>query len=338
MSSVPQKIEITTKTFFTALGVLAGTVVVYKLRDILLQIFIALILMAAFNPLVARVQKWQIFNHKINRASAVILIYVFCILIIATFISIIAQPLTTQTTKLLNQLPKYISSFGSTYQVDTAFLTQFISQLGGLSSNLFTIISGFFSNVLNIFTTAVISFYLLLERNNLHKYLSFLLGNPKLETRIERLVNQVEIEMGGWVRAQLLLMLIVGCLSYVGFLLLGIPYALPLAIVAGFLEIVPNIGPSIAAIPAIISGFSLGLWFGIGALSWSVFVQQVENHIIVPQIMSRNTGVKPLVTILALVVGLALAGVAGAILAVPTVLVARAIIQEFYLNDSPAKE
>ncbi len=337
MSSVPQKIEITTKTFLTALAVLAGTVVVYKLRDILLQIFIALILMAAFNPLVGRVQKGQIFNHKINRVSAVILIYTFFILIIATFVSIIAQPLTTQTTKLLNQLPKYISSFGSTYQVDTAFLTQFLSQLGGLSSNLFTIISGFFSNVLNIFTTAVISFYLLLERNNLHKYLSFLLGNPKLETRIERLVNQIEIEMGGWVRAQLLLMLIVGCLSYIGFLLLGIPYALPLAIVAGFLEIVPNIGPAIAAIPAIISGFSLGTWFGIGALSWSVFVQQLENHIIVPQIMSRNTGVKPLVTILALVVGLALAGVAGAILAVPAVLIGRAIVQEFYLDDSPPK-
>ncbi len=327
---MPQKIEITTKSLLTALGIVVGAFLIYQLRFILIQMFIALIIMASLNPLVTRIQNWKFHNYSPNRATSVTLVYLVCVLILGIFVSLIVPPLVDQTGRLINQLPKLVSSLGREYQVDTAMFAQFLSQLGGLSTNLFGIVSGFFSNVLNVFSTAVISFYLLLERKNLHRYLSTLLGDRSLETRIERLVNQIEIEMGGWVRAQLMLMFIVGLLSYVGFALLGIPYALPLAIVAGFLELVPNIGPTIAAIPAIISGFSAGTLPGVGALAWSVLVQQVENNVIVPQIMAKNTGVRPLVTIIALVVGLTLAGVAGAILAVPCVLVGRAVFQEFY--------
>lgn len=333
MSSI-QKIEITTRTFLNALAIFIATVVAYKLRYIFIQLFVALVIMGALNPLVDKVQQWKIGQYKINRPTAVILIYLFSILTIAVFVTLVAQPLASQTAKLVSELPNFASALGATYQVDTNLLTQLFSQLGGISNNLFGILSGFFSNVLNVFTTAVISFYLLLERKNLQTYLTFLLGNRQLEARIERLIKNIELEMGGWVRAQLLLMLIVGVLSYAGFLLLGIPFAVPLAIIAGFLELIPNIGPAIAAVPAIISGFSMGVWYGVGALSWSIFVQQLENHVIVPQIMAKNTGVKPVVTILSLVIGLTLGGIPGAILAVPCLLIGRAIIQEFYPHES----
>jgi predicted PurR-regulated permease PerM len=119
-------------------------------------------------------------------------------------------------------------------------------------------------------------------------------------------------------------------------MILGVPSALPLAILAGLLEIVPTIGPVIAAVPAVLVGFTVSPVIGIAVASLYFLVQQLENHLIVPKIMQKAVGVNPLVTILSLGVGFQLGGPIGAILAVPILIVLLLIASEL-LGLSAAK-
>jgi len=192
------------------------------------------------------------------------------------------------------------------------------------------IVSEIFSNILNVFSVLVMAFYMLLERDKLHKHLAFLFGHRDIEKMVEQFMNDLEYRLGGWVRAEILLMFIVGVMTYVGLLLLRVPYALPFAIIAGLLEIIPNIGPTISAIPPFLLVLTYSPLAAIGVVALYIVVQLVENNVLVPQVMSRAVGVNPLVTIIVLLVGFNLAGVLGAVLSVPMVLLGRTVMQYFF--------
>jgi predicted PurR-regulated permease PerM len=130
------------------------------------------------------------------------------------------------------------------------------------------------------------------------------------------------------VRGELTLMTIIGVLTYIGLSLLGIPYALPLAILAGFLEIIPGIGPILSAIPGILLGLTISPVMAIAAAALYFLIQQIENTVIVPKVMQKATGINPLVTMISLAVGFKMAGVLGAILAVPIVIVLHVFVVE----------
>jgi predicted PurR-regulated permease PerM len=125
-------------------------------------------------------------------------------------------------------------------------------------------------------------------------------------------------------------MLIIGVMSYIGLRLLGIEFALPLAILAGILEIVPNIGPVLSAIPAILAGLVISPLMGLAVAALYFLVQQLENTLIVPQIMAREIGVRPLVVIISLAIGVELGGFIGVVLAIPFMLLLRITASEFF--------
>ena len=297
----------------------------------ILQFLIAVILMTAFNPWVNRIERIKVGGFSLGRSASIIVLYALLFLVAGVFVAVITQPLIVQSSNLAKQFPvlwKRIDSLGFGENI----VEQQISQLSTLPTDIFRLLTGVFSNILGVFTTLVMTFYLLLERKNLHKYLTSLFENEKLEKRAEEFINHLEDNLGGWVRAELLLMLIVGCMTYVGLLFLKIPFALPLAIIAGLLELIPGIGPTISAIPAVIIALLISPVVSIGVAALYVLVQLLENNFIVPQVMSKTVGVNPLVTIVALLLGLELGGVKGAILAVPIVLLCRAVIKYFFVG------
>jgi len=283
-------------------------------------LFIALIFMSALSPLVDRLEK-----YRIPRGLSTVVLYILIWAFISFSVASLVPPLVEQSARFLNRLPQDVERL-TQGRFDLSLLQP---QLSALPQNLFKIIVGAFNNVVGLFTLTVIVYYLILERKNLHKYLLFLFGNNGREERAEAFINQLEKKLGGWVRGQLLLMLFVGILSYVGLLFLGIDYAMPLAFLAGILEIVPNIGPTLSAVPAILValGSSPILALAVGALYFAI--QQIENNFLVPKVMSKAVGLSPLVVIIALLVGLKLAGIAGAILAIPTVLLLEIIASDF---------
>lgn len=318
-----KKVEISQKTIIFTVLLLLSLWVLYQVRGILVLLFIAFILMTAVNPLIKLARK-----VKIPTIVVMLVVYFGLIALISTVIASLVPAVVQQTKDLTLVLPTYM------HNLENIFNAQFDpnvagSYLNSIPSNLLKIAAGAFSNVMNILALFFMTYYLVLERPNLHRYFLRFFDNRDAETRAEKLILAIEQQVGGWVRGEILLMIIIGLMTYLGLIILGIPYALPLAVIAGLLEAVPNLGPTIAAIPAILLGLTISPYIALGALILSIIIQQLENNLIVPKIMQSATGTEPLVTIIVLLVGFTLGGVAGAVLAMPIFLTIQTVIKAF---------
>lgn len=322
-----KKIEISHKTIIFTITLLGLLWFLFFVRDIVLQVFVALILMSVLNPLINKLSKF-----KIPKGITILISYLFIFGVLGLAIAILLPPLIEQTTSLANNLPKYLSNLGINNYANGELLKQIVSQLGSIPSQIVKAGFSLFNNVLSILTVAILAFYLLLMKDKFDKNLEPLFGREKSKV-ISVLVNRIENKLGGWARGQLLLMILVGSLSYLGFRIIGIPYALPLAMLSGLFEIVPLIGPIIAAIPAIILGFSISPFVGFASIILTFLIQQLENYVFVPKIMEKSTGVSPVVTLLSLAIGFRLAGVIGIIISIPIVIITKTLLEGRFKKD-----
>lgn len=298
---------------------LLGLMFLYQIRNIVLFIFIALILMSALNPLVDKLEKL-----RVPRGLSTLVLYLLIWSFISFAVVSLVPPLVEQSANFLTRLPQDVERI-TQGRFDVSI---FQPQLQSLPQNILKIVVGAFNNVVSLFTLMVIVYYLILERKNLHKYLLFLFGSNGREARAEAFINQLEKKLGGWVRGQLLLMLFVGLLSYVGLMFLGVEFAIPLAFLAGILEIVPSIGPTLSAVPAILVALGSSPVLALAVAALYFVIQQVENNFLVPRVMSKAVGLSPLIVIISLLIGLKLAGIAGAVLSIPMVLLIEIIVAD----------
>ena len=323
------KIEISHRTVIFTVFFLLFLWLLYQIRHILVILFVGIILMSALNPLVEKLEKL-----KIPRVLVVIFIYLVIIGFFGLILAGIIPPLVVQTKILISRIPSYyrsLENLGIDGKILNSQIETLLNRLSSISFDLIRLTVGFLGNFLVVFTLFFVSFYLILERKNLDEYLKKLFGSADKKVRL--VINNVEKKLGEWVRAQTTLMLIVGIMCYLGLILLGIEFALPLALLAGLLEIVPNIGPTLSAIPAILAGLVISPLTGLAVAALYFLVQQLENHVIVPQVMKKGTGVNPLITILALGAGFKIGGILGAVLAVPFIILVETILKEIFLSE-----
>jgi predicted PurR-regulated permease PerM len=316
-----RKVEISHKTVFFTVFFLASLWFVYVIRDIVLQLFVSLLLMTVLNPIVKFFSK-----YKVPKGLSIVITYLVIFGFTGVVFAMILPPLIEQTTNLANNLPQYIQSSGLMKYANGDIFKEIISQLGTVPSQVVKTGLSIFTNILNILTILIFTFYLLLVRDKFEENLEPLFGKEK-SVYVAKLLDELENRLGGWSRGQLLLMLSISVTSYIGFIALGIPYALPLALLAGIFEIVPYIGPIIAAIPAIILGFSISPILGGASIGLAVLIQQLENYVFVPKVMEKSTGVSPIVTLLALAVGARMAGITGMVISIPIVIIIQTILQ-----------
>ncbi len=137
------------------------------------------------------------------------------------------------------------------------------------------------------------------------------------QDEVEDIILKVEEKLGSWLRGQITLSVTIGLLTWIALTIAGVDYALPLALMAGLLEILPTIGPIIAAVPAIIVALSDDPTKALIVLVIYIVIQLFENHVLVPRIMAKAVGLNPLVVLLGIIIGAKLLGVAGALLSVP---------------------
>lgn len=322
---MPKKIEISHRTIIFTVLSLIFLWFLFQIRQILIALFVSVVLMAALNPLVDRLERF-----KFPRVFAILFIYFLIFAVLGVILAGVIPPLIDQTSTLISNLPRYAQILRLP-EIDQNIIATQISQLGSLPANIVKITVSLFSNLIAVFTLMVITFYLLLERKNLDRYLLVLFG-PDGEEKAEKFVDEVERKLGGWVRAQATLMVIIGVMSYLGLRLLGIDFALPLALLAGVLEIIPNIGPILSAVPAFLAGLAISPMMGLAVLALYFLIQQLENVVIVPQVMMKEAGVNPLVTIISLIIGFKLAGIVGAVLAIPVVLLIQIAASEIFAS------
>ena len=315
------KIEISYKTIIFTVVFLLAIQFVWTVRDLLFALLIGFIFMSALRPHVNRLKK-----HGLPHGLAVVIVYLSFLLFFVALLLIIIPPIVNETFSFLRTLPTIIDQVSSQLSpwVPTSTLTSYIPNV---TDQVVKVITGFFSNAFFIISTLFFGFYFLLDADVIERLTNRYIAELHAK-RIIRVFKQAEERMSSWFWGEITLMSIVGALSFIGFSLVGIKYALPLAVLAGILEVVPTIGPLLATVPAFFVGISHSYLQGISALAISFVVQQLENNLIVPVVMKRAVGLSPVVTFIALIIGGKIGGVMGVLLAIPVFLFLETIVLE----------
>lgn len=314
------KIEISHKTIIFTVIFLLSLWVLFQIKDILFLIFIAFILMTALRPLV----DWLAWA-RIPRVLVILVIYGVVFGFFGVSFAGTIPTLVIQSTRFAQELPTFLEKVLPYWNIDARSISQ---QIAPISENIVKLTVGIFSNLLTTLTVLVFTFYFLLERRKLEGVLAQTMGEDAAD-RIVSTLKEVELRLGAWVNGQIVLMILIGVAVYVGLTVLHVEFALPLAIIAGVLEIVPMIGPIVSAVPAILVALTVSPFLALSVGALYFIVQQIENNIFVPLVLKKSVGLSPIVTIFALMVGGRLAGVVGAILSVPVVLVIQSLLHAF---------
>lgn len=327
MSSRRVTIDISLKSYLLGAAVVLSIFFFGHILGLITLVFVSFLISIAVSPLVNFLK-----SRNIPRSISSFLILLLLFSGIVTLAVSLISPLINQTIAFLAQLPPLIDKLAP-YKID--FSSVLTPQFSSAPGSVLKIALGTFSGILTLFTLIVIAYYIIQDRPSLEKTLADLFGQVNGDIYF-RAISELELRLGSWVRGELFLMTLVGTLNYIGFLLIGLPSAIPLAVIAGLLELIPNVGPTVAAIPAVIVGFSISPTHGFMTLGLAILVQQLENNVFVPKVMQKATGLHPVVTIIVLSIGFKLGGPILAILALPLVLSFRVIYP--YLRQSTKKE
>jgi predicted PurR-regulated permease PerM len=334
MNAIDQQVEVGTKIFLRAILILLALVFLYLIRDVLGLVFLAIIVTTALNPAIRKLRKWGM-----PRTGAVLSVYLLVLLLMGLLMALLVPMLLGQLRGLLLQLPQYVEYFAQFFErlsvggPDMAFnREQFAVDIresfSGSVSEIFSTTVGIFSALISFVVFFFLSLYMALEENGVEKFLTSVIPERFQQYSLS-VAKRVEVKIGQWLFGQMLSMLLIFFLYWIGLALLGIPYALALALLGGALELVPYVGPVLASVPALLIAFSISPFSGMAVLAFYVVVHQIESHGITPQIMKRAVGINPVAVILALLIGGKLAGIPGVIMAVPAAAVISVFVEDF---------
>lgn len=333
-------IEISSSSIIKVIIILLIFLFIYLIRDIILMLFVVLVLISAINPLADWLQ-----NKKIPRWVGVLAIYIFFLAIFSFTIIWLIPPFVKELGLLASDFPDYWKKIMSglaglgVYSEEIGFqenvqsgLMSLSSTLGAAVSGVFSTLSGIFGGIFSFIIILVVTFYMVVEEDALKGILRSIVP-AGYQPYLVRLFNRLEKKLGQWLRGQLILCLIIGTMVYVGLLILGVKYALVLGLFAALTEFIPYLGPIIAGILATFIAFSESPILALFVVILYVVIHQLESHIIIPKLMQRVTGLNPVISIIALLIGGKLAGIIGIILAIPITLAISVFIEDVFKNS-----
>ena len=330
-------VEINTGTIVKVVVVILFFVFLYMLKDVFMIFLFALIIASAIGPFA----NW-LETKRFPRLLGVLLLFLTVLGLMAFLLSLVVPFISQEVSQLLVVLPETLSKLSSSLERAQAGAPQyldFVSEIQNILETFSTylqqsaqsvvgLVISIFGGVTSFIAILVISFYLSVTKNGIQNFLDSIVPD-KYEAYAVNLWKRSEIKVGRWLQGQILLGLIMGLVVYVGLSLMGIKYALLLGLLAAILEIVPMVGPVLAAIPAVFLAFmqapSMGLW----VILFYVVAQQLENNLFAPVILGKTIGLNPVVVIISLLVGYQLAGIPGMILSVPIATVIVEMLDDF---------
>lgn len=330
----PPRLSISTGTIVRFFLVAIALIALYYISDIVVVILAAVIFASAIEPIVRRIQL-----YKVPRFVAVLLIYIVIAAALAGMLIFFVPIAATDAVSFLGSLPQTLSleniwnvgakASAITPHVSTAdFINELQSFVVGTSEGAFQTATAIFGGVLSFLLIVVLSFYLTVQENGVANFLR-IVTPVRHHEYIINLWKRSQRKIGFWLQGQIMLGIIVGVLVYVVLVVVGIPHALLLAIFAAMLEIIPVFGPIIAAVPAVLVAFvDVSAGKGVLLIVLYLIIHQFENQLFYPLVVKKVVGMSPIVVIISLVIGAKLAGVIGALIAVPL----SAVLME-YVND-----
>ena len=316
----------------------------YTVRHILMIVYVSVVLAIGFSPVVRIIERQKLvpIGKRLPRWLAILILYVAILGTIALVIVLVFPPLVDQARALWAKIPEMFDR-GQDFLISKGLLREHLTMreaverapgtggdaAGQVARAAINVAGGIFG----VFTVLILTFYMLVDSWSLRE--SALQFFPKQKrARLDAAGREVMNKVSAWLTGQLLLAGTIGVTSAVGLWALGIPFFYVLALISAIGEMIPIVGPILAAIPAIAVASTVSMQKVLLVIVFFLVQQQLENHILVPKIMSRQVGVSPVTVIVSLMIGGSLLGVVGAILAVPTAAILQVVASEIAAGRS----
>jgi predicted PurR-regulated permease PerM len=324
------------RVFLTIVAVAAALYFLYLIRSVVGEVAIAVFLAVALGPAVD-----FFVRRKVPRPFAILVTYLCLALAIVGVGLLVVPPVVGQVNSLADKLPTYIDDirhndtlrkYDQRYHITKKLedqASQLPSKLGDAAGALQSVTVGVFSALVKLITVLTMAFFLLLDGGRLFRWLVGTL-RPEREDRIRTVALDVYDAVSGYVAGNLMISLLAGLVTYVTLLILDVPFAVPLAVLMAFLDLIPLVGATLGALA--IGIVTLFNDFPTSTIVWavvSVVYQQVENNVIQPRIQSRATQIEPFIVVVSVLFGGTLFGIPGALLSVPVAAALQIAVRDF---------
>lgn len=324
--------------FTAALGALLAYALFLAVRDaisILILVFIALFLAIGLNRAVVRLRMWGL-----TRGAAVTVVALIVVLLLCGGVLALVPPLVTQSGEFIEQLPDYLDAlrrnqtvnqlverYDLTARLKSAANAEAVGQaLGGVLGGAQLV----FGTIFNVLTVLVLSIYFLASFDRLTA-LGYALVPASRRERVRLIGDEILAKVGAYMVGALAIAVLAGVTTFVFALIVGLAYPFALAIVVALCDLIPQIGATLGAAIVSLVGFATDLKVGIAAVMFFLLYQQIENYLIYPKVMRRSVKVNDVAAIVAALLGVALFGVVGALVAIPAVAALQLILREVVL-------
>ena len=325
------------RVFFTLVGLAVLLYTLYLVRSVLGLIFIAVFLSIALGPAV------DFFASRgMARGLSIVLVFVCVLLAIVCIGMLFVPPVVDQVEAIAEDAPGYVEDlrenetirrYDDEYDLSSKLTEQAASlpsRLGDAVGALQSVTIGVFSTLIQLLTVLTITFFLLLDGR---RTVAFALEQflPERRARVAAVAENVYRSVGGYVAGALTIAVICGVVTYLTLTILGVPFSVPLAVLMGFLALVPLVGATIGGV--VVALVTLLNDFPGDTIAWVVVIivyQQVENNVLQPQVYKRTVDLHPLVIISGILIGSSLLGILGALVAIPIAAAVQIILLDYW--------
>jgi predicted PurR-regulated permease PerM len=336
------------RTVLVVLGIILAAVVMIRIvqaaQGVLIWVGVAVFLALALNPAV----EWLLGRGVPRRGLAVGITFVAALLVIAALAATIVPTVVDQVNDFVDAVPGYVEDLTAgrgrlgflerdyhiTERVRDALSEGGASKVLGLSGTAVAVTKGVVTAVVAVLTIAFLTFFMLLEGPKWVERLYSLLPEEK-QSRWRGIGDQIYRTVGGYVTGNLLISLIAGIASTGVLTILGVPYALALGLLVAILDLIPLAGATIAAVAVSTVAFLDSVQSGIIGLIFFIVYQQLENHVLQPIVYGRTVQLSPLAVLIAVLIGAELAGVVGALAAIPVAGTIQVILVDWLAHRRP---
>lgn len=339
MTASPQpetRVRISPKFILWWIGAVLAVLTLYKIHHIILMLVLSGLVATALYPPVAWLKA-----RKFPERVSVLLFYLCFILLAIGFTGLLGGILYEQGIQFVSNLPRYLNSatqflnqypffsdesgFLATLQSNIPALLSQVAQMIFSSLNSLKVV---FSSVFGIITILVFTFFLLGDTQYFEGVFLDLFPENRRK-RFQEMTHEVIHDVGTYVRGQLIVMGAMGLVTFAGLMIVGVPYAFVLGVIVFLLDIIPLVGPLIAASFGILIALGTDPTMAIWAALVYLVAQQLENYVFIPMILGRSVGLHPFWILFSIMIGGTLFGIVGVLLAVPTALTFRILYREF---------
>jgi predicted PurR-regulated permease PerM len=328
------------RTTITIVLTVAVLLAVKQVQSILVLVLIAAVISVGLDPAVGFLVRRMRMRH---RGVAVAVIFIAVFLAVAALVALVGPPLAKQIESLANAIPELVPKLGQRSDWIGRYVTSHEQQIQLYISSIPQRIAGSFGTVLgltgkvggfifNVLTVAVLTVFFMASLPGLRHSVA-LLFPPARRRDAEKVIEKSVAKIGGYVSGNIITSAVCAMLAGIALLIMGMPYAVPLALWAGVADLIPSVGSYLGAVPAVLVAFTVSPGLGVAVLAYFLVYQQFENYVLVPRVMRNAVDLSSPAVLIATMIGASLAGFAGALLALPVAATVKVVLRDVWYES-----